>query len=423
MEKRTKPKMPTAKKKLMLVLPLLTLPFMTLLFWALGGGGVPDKALAAPPRGININLPIPKLENDASLDKMTYYDRAAADSIKKGQFIAKDPATRENAGVAPFTAVMPKEGGLRGLGGAEENTTEQQLVQKLKSLEQVVSHSPGKMLRQNTGNGSPTANTEVAHPDIQKLEGMMAAMSQTPVADPEMEQINGMLEKILDIQHPGRVEEKLKAAASQRKESALKINRADNPMPITVLEAPNEPRSFLTPVSPHNGFYSLEEGTHSAADSQNAIQAVVHETQTIINGSVVKLRVVNPFQLADVMVPAGAFLFGIASLKGERLSIAIESIRLEERLFPIALSVFDLDGMEGLYIPGAISRDVGKASADRSMQTLGVTTLDDSWTSQAAGAGIEAAKSLFSKKVKLIKVVVKAGYKVLLKDDKPSKNN
>ncbi len=42
---------------------------------------------------------------------------------------------------------------------------------------------------------------------------------------------------------------------------------------------------------------------------------------------------------------------------------------------------------------------------------------------QAAGAGLEAAKSLFSKKVKLIKVTVKAGYKVMLKDDKQKKEN
>lgn len=37
---------------------------------------------------------------------------------------------------------------------------------------------------------------------------------------------------------------------------------------------------------------------------------------------------------------------------------------------------------------------------------------------QAAGMGVEAAKTLLSKKVKLIKVAVKAGYKVLLYDEK-----
>lgn len=104
--------------------------------------------------------------------------------------------------------------------------------------------------------------------------------------------------------------------------------------------------------------------------------------------------------------------------KGERLTVKVSSLRYESSIFPVDLSVFDLDGVDGIYIPGAINRDVAKASADRSVQTLGVATLDDSWGSQAAGAGIEAAKSLFSRKVKLVKVVVKAGYRLLLRDQK-----
>jgi hypothetical protein len=37
---------------------------------------------------------------------------------------------------------------------------------------------------------------------------------------------------------------------------------------------------------------------------------------------------------------------------------------------------------------------------------------------QAASAGIDAAKGLIRKKAKLVKVTVKAGYRVLLKDEK-----
>jgi hypothetical protein len=80
-------------------------------------------------------------------------------------------------------------------------------------------------------------------------------------------------------------------------------------------------------------------------------------------------------------------------------------------------------GMRVFIYPGAITRDVAKASADRSMQTLGVTALDDSWGAQAAGAGIEAAKNLLSKKVKLVKVMVKAGYQVLIHDENQKENN
>ena len=131
----------------------------------------------------------------------------------------------------------------------------------------------------------------------------------------------------------------------------------------------------------------------------------------------------NDIFINGVKIPKNNFLFGAASLKDERLTIKINSIRYNNSLFPVDLSVYDMDGLIGIYIPGAINRDVAKASADRSMQTLGVAGLDDSWGAQAAGAGIEAAKSLLSKKVKMVKVIVKAGYQVLLRDEKQKESN
>jgi len=42
--------------------------------------------------------------------------------------------------------------------------------------------------------------------------------------------------------------------------------------------------------------------------------------------------------------------------------------------------------------------------------------MDPSFKAQAAATGINAAKSLLSKKVKQVKVIVKAGYRLMLKD-------
>lgn len=72
--------------------------------------------------------------------------------------------------------------------------------------------------------------------------------------------------------------------------------------------------------------------------------------------------------------------------------------------------------MEGIYIPGAITRDAAKQASSQSVQDLQLYSMDNSLGAQAATAGIEAAKGLFSKKAKLIKVTVTAGYQVLLKD-------
>jgi conjugative transposon TraM protein len=149
---------------------------------------------------------------------------------------------------------------------------------------------------------------------------------------------------------------------------------------------------------------------------------VIHETQTVVNGSTVKLRLVKDIFINGVLIPKDNFLFGTASLNGERLNIKISSIRFHNSLFPVELSVYDMDGISGIYIPGAITRDVAKQSADRATQGLGLTTLDPSIGAQAANAGIEAARSLVSKKVKLIKVTLKAAYQVLLKDEQQKIN-
>ena len=79
--------------------------------------------------------------------------------------------------------------------------------------------------------------------------------------------------------------------------------------------------------------------------------------------------------------------------------------------------------MSGLYIPGAITRDVAKQSAEQGLQDIGFTSLNPSIGTQAASAGIQAAKTLLSKKVKLVKVTLKAGYHLLLYDEKQKQNS
>ncbi len=103
-----------------------------------------------------------------------------------------------------------------------------------------------------------------------------------------------------------------------------------------------------------------------------------------------KLRLVNDVYIDGVLIPKGTFVFGTASLNGERLVINIKSIRYKNSLYPVDLSVLDIDGMDGIYIPGAITRDVARQSADHAVQNIGLTNLNPSIGVQAASAGIEA---------------------------------
>src|SRR5690606_29511253 len=80
------------RRKFLLALPLLALPFLTMLFWALGGGSVPEAdAQAQSTKGLNSQLPDAGLKDDRAMDKMSYYDQAALDSLKFSELVKSDP--------------------------------------------------------------------------------------------------------------------------------------------------------------------------------------------------------------------------------------------------------------------------------------------------------------------------------------------
>ena len=136
----------------------------------------------------------------------------------------------------------------------------------------------------------------------------------------------------------------------------------------------------------------------------------------MVNGAVIKLRLLTDIFINGILIPKNNLVSGIASLNDERLEAEITAIRFNNSLFPVKLEVYDLDGLPGIYIPGAITRDVAKQSADNGLQLMELTAVDPTLKAQAAAAGINTVKSLLSKKVKQVKVMVKAGYKVLLRD-------
>lgn len=418
------------QRRFFTVLPLLVLPFITFLFWALGGGRIEQTGAQQSQRGFNMQLPGAHLKDDKPLDKLSYYEQAAADSLKLAQQIKNDPyyqaQTDTDAITHRFldTTLFDKYGGATpvntGINYTDPN--EAKVYRKLAQLNSALNKSSAPAAdNYETSTVNTTNSTAVSSPDVDRLEAMMQTMNSTRGEDPEVQQLNGMLENILDIQHPEWAQEKLRQASAASRGQVFPVAVSSRTTPVSLLDnSINSSAALdtsLAPIAQPNGFYSLDDDVTGSED-QNSIEAVVHQTQTLVAGSTVKLRLLNDVYINGVLIPKDNFLFGIAELNGERLGIKISSIRYRSSLFPVALSVYDMDGLEGIYIPGAIARDVAKQSADRSVQQLSLSTLDPSIGAQAASAGIEAAKTLFSRKVKLIKVTVKAGYRVLLHDDK-----
>lgn len=404
----------------MVMLPVLVLPFVSLIFWALGGGRTEgaqteENKLA----GFNLNLPDAQVREEGEMDKMGYYQKAQKDSVKFQEMLRNDPNYRD-AAMTESQAYQSQQMGGYPMGGTASgmnsslygpgynDPSTQKIYDRLSVLNRELNRPAAANPYQDPYSMSRSNTSALAGSEVDRLEQMMAMMSQSEGDDPEMRQLNGMLEKILDIQHPDRIRQKLKEGKDAKRGQVYAVTGIKKENNITMLSSAK--------AMSNSGFFSLEDNRESL--EQNAIQAAVHENQTIVTGSTVKLRLLDDVVINGSVIPKDSFVYGTASLDGERLSIKISSVRYKNSLFPVELAVFDLDGLDGIRIPGAITRDVAKQSVDRSLQAIGMTSLDPSVEAQAAGAGIEAVKSLVSKKVKLVKVMVKAGYRVLLRDEK-----
>jgi conjugative transposon TraM protein len=166
------------------------------------------------------------------------------------------------------------------------------------------------------------------------------------------------------------------------------------------------------------GFTRLTNRRKQIPAAQNTLAAVIPEDQTLVAGATITLRLTQDAVINGITIPRDNPVYGVVSISGDRMGVTVSSIRYRQGIYPVSLQVYDMDGLPGIHIPGAITRDVAKESADQGISSMGLTALDPSLAGQAATAGIEAAKTLISRKIKLVRVSVKAGYQVLLKNTK-----
>ncbi|RYZ18716.1 MAG: conjugative transposon protein TraM, partial [Chitinophagaceae bacterium] len=78
----------------------------------------------------------------------------------------------------------------------------------------------------------------------------------------------------------------------------------------------------------------------------------------------------------------------------------------------------DLDGMDGISVPESLAGEVTRLATERAIEGVALPSLDPSIGAKAASAGIEAAKALLNRKTKQIRIILKGGYRILLRDEK-----
>jgi conjugative transposon TraM protein len=399
------------ERKFLMVLPLLILPFLTMAFWALGGATQNSTAFeTSQAQGLNATLPQAQLDNQQDQDKMNIYQSAKTDSARAASLGVSDSFLQSmglnNANAADSINKQSTLGLTGGPSAAEVN--EVQIQAKLAAISQQLNQPEPSIYSGN-------ASLQSTNADVKRLEMMMKTMGNSGgVADPEMKQLTQILQQINDIQNPGEANSRLRSQSLKNRGRVYAVSAAGD-------EDENGTAADRMNVS-YASYNSGKTKRNSHETVGNTIQAVIHENQTLVSGAVVKLRLLDGIYVNGKMIPKGSFVYGTCALNNERLNIKIASIRYLNSILPVALSVYDLDGMEGLYVPGSIGRDAAKNGMGDAVQSMQILSMDQSLGTQAASAGVEAAKGLFNRKVKQIKVKVKAGYEVLLKDSNDRDN-
>ena len=177
---------------------------------------------------------------------------------------------------------------------------------------------------------------------------------------------------------------------------------------------------FLTNWSEtrNRGFYTAD-ATEQVVQPKNSIKACVHNTQTIIGETGVRLRLLESAKTPQFIIPEGTILTANAKLQNGRLQLKVTSIELEGNIIPVEINVYDLDGQQGLYVPYSPEMNALTEMAGNMSQTSGSSIMLTQSAGQQVAADlsrgvIQGISGYFSKKAQTPKVILKAGHQVFL---------
>ena len=157
------------------------------------------------------------------------------------------------------------------------------------------------------------------------------------------------------------------------------------------------------------------------------IKAIIDENIKAVDGSRVRLRLLDDVEVSGITLRKGTYLYATMSGFGnQRVKGTVKSVLVDDDIVKINLSIYDTDGLEGLYVPGSQFRDTAKDIASGAFSTsgdLGFTQSSNSFTQmgiQAINNAFNKTSNAISKAIKKNRANLKYGTFVYLINDKSS---
>ena len=241
----------------------------------------------------------------------------------------------------------------------------------------------------------------------------------TPTTDDQMALLEKSYELAARYMNDGRQVAQVPVTGGiERKPNAVAV-QAIRETTVSGLQQPMSDSDFIRAYSqPRNYGFNTAVGPGYAM-GKNTVAACIHQDQTLTDGQAVKLRLLEPMQAGNIVVPKNTLVAGTAKVQGERLDILVSSIEYAGNIIPVELAVFDTDGQKGLSVPSSMEQE----AFNEAMANIGSGLGTSISFAQSAGQQVamdvtrgllQGTSGYLAKKFRTVKVKLKAGYKVML---------
>lgn len=199
-----------------------------------------------------------------------------------------------------------------------------------------------------------------------------------------------------------------KSVAGNSKPKATNADDADEEEAEAVVKVSKGESEYFNTISQNDTGFGL-------------ITAIIDENIKAVDGSRVRLRLLDDVEIGGMAVPKGTYLYATMSgFSKQRVKGKVSSVFVGDQIKTINLSIFDTDGLEGLYVPSSSFRETAKEIGGSTMQQS--MSLDGSnsksnvakWADQAVQQAYQRTSQAISKIIRQNKVSLKYGTRVYL---------
>ena len=397
------------QRRKMIVFPLMFLAFAGCMYLIFAPSGKEDVNVESV-GGFNADIPLPA-EDGIIADKQKAYEQAVTsrkqqDKIQSLQdfgFTLDDDTEepQEEINLLPEEDPKPQRGGGASSRAAYRDINRQlstfyetpPVDEEKEELKRQVAELTDRLKQQQ--NATPTADDQMAL--LEKSYELAAKY------------MNGGQGQVAQVPVTGDIDRKPDAVAVQ----------AVRETTVSGLQQPMSDADFIRAYSqPRNYGFNTAVGTGYAM-GKNTVAACIHQDQTLVDGQAVKLRLLEPMQAGNIVVPKNTLVAGTAKVQGERLDILVSSIEYAGNIIPVELAVFDTDGQKGLSVPSSMEQE----AFNEAMANIGSGLGTSISFAQSAGQQVamdvtrgllQGTSGYLAKKFRTVKVKLKAGYRVML---------